>query len=150
MKKLYPLIILLPLLITSSSCKKDKLAALEQSLVGSWEIRHVTGGLNPDRTSSAGNGNVLQFTDTDYVYIVGTKVTAYTGTYCVGETGSGRDKEYTLSLLDGVFYKKCGDDIMPKVFEIKGNRLTIYTGSVNFDGTIETYERVKDPVLEAN
>ena len=37
-----------------------------------------------------------------------------------------------------------------RVFEIERNKLTIYSGSVNYDGTIETYERVKDPVLETN
>jgi hypothetical protein len=139
MKKLYPFIILLSLLITSASCKKDSLADIEQSLVGSWEIRDVIGGQIPgDHASEPGNGNVLQFTATGYAYIVGAKVT-YSGSYSVSIKGSGRNKEYILNLINNG---------SPMAFEIEGNKLSIYQGSIALDGATVIYERVKDPILE--
>jgi len=141
MKRHHILIVLISVIVTSSSCRKDRLEQTEQSIVGSWEIRDVTGGQIPgSHASEPGNGNLLQFTNTDYAYIVGGKVT-YTGKYSVTVKGTGRNKEYILTLISNG---------SPSKFEIEGDKLTIYHGRIESDGATVIYERVNDPVLHTN
>lgn len=142
MKKLYHLIILLLLLVTAAGCKKESPADMEQSLVGSWEIRQELGGqiAGAPGTYPPGNGRILQFTEKNCSYIIGTRV-IYTGSYTIGVKGSGKDSENILNFIDNG---------LPRFFKIENKKLTVYSGPERADGNTLIYERVSDPVLETN
>ena len=141
MKTICTLIILLSLTFTLGSCKKDRLAEMERSLLGSWEQREVTGGLDLGNGSpdlAPGNGRILQFTTTKCFAIIANKVVESTS-YTVDVQVSGGKREYILNYENGGF---------PRYFKITGTRLTIYPPQGLADATTSIWERVKDPVLE--
>ncbi|NEU09588.1 hypothetical protein GZH53_14775 [Flavihumibacter sp. R14] len=140
MNKLHPFIILLALLMTSAGCKKENLADIEQSLVGSWEIREMTGAgvFGVPLYYAAGNGTMFQFTEKNYAFIREKNIVS-SGSYTVGVKGSERDRLYMINF-----------DVSntPRFFKIEDNKLTMYSGSEVPDETTTIYERVKDPILE--
>jgi hypothetical protein len=143
MKTHYTLIILLSLLYTLSSCKKDRLEQMEKSLVGCWEIREETGGglsFGEPSNLAPGNGRIMQFTEKTYAYIDGTSV-LYSGTYTVDVKVSGGKREYILNFINNG---------SPRFFKINDNKLTIYPFPGLQDASTQIYERVKDPVLQTN
>jgi hypothetical protein len=135
--KLFPSI-LLALLITSGGCKKEKLANIEQSLVGSWEMREMMGAgvFGVPRYYAAGNGTIFQFTGKNYVFIREKNIVS-SGSYTVGVKGAGRDRQYMINFT-------VSDT--PRFFKIEENKLTMYSGSEVQDETATIYERVKDPM----
>ncbi|NEU09589.1 hypothetical protein GZH53_14780 [Flavihumibacter sp. R14] len=146
MNKLYSFIILLLFVITFGSCKKARLEKMEQSLVGSWELREISGGeiFGISSHYAAGNGNIMQFTERNVTHILANKI-ATSGSYTVDVRGSGRDREYIIN------YRDLGTQTF---FKIEDNKLTMYSdpelqGELQ-DATPAIYERVKDPVLERN
>ncbi|MGV3658381.1 MAG: hypothetical protein ACO1NX_10510 [Chitinophagaceae bacterium] len=64
--------------------KVDERSINTLSIVGSWELRAIEGGMLPRQEMAPGNGNVLEFTPTHYTrYTNHTAVK--TGTYTIIE-----------------------------------------------------------------
>jgi hypothetical protein len=53
-----------------SACKKSSSTNELASLVGSWELRHRSGGWAGDSSYKTGNGNIYKFTATNYEHYI--------------------------------------------------------------------------------
>jgi hypothetical protein len=135
MKRLLTLILML-LIIFTLSCKKDKQSKPEVLIIGNWELREVIGGQIPGVPGmfAPGNGNILRFSGKNYTYAKNGAILD-SGTYTIGFKFTGKVKENTL-IYNG--------DGFERFFRIDNNKLTIYTGIIPADGTIQIYERVQE------
>src|SRR5690606_33039214 len=105
------------------ACGKDKIQP--ESLVGTWELRHVLGVqiANAPSDFEKGNGNIIEFSSHDYKRIKDGGVVAE-GTYKIVEESAE---------IDGVKYKNriIFDNDDGKVFiKLAQNELFISTGSI--------------------
>jgi len=128
------------------SCKKDGTQAKNkvhglQTLPGAWELRYMYGGGTglavPEKTRS-GNGYIKRFTDSVYWFANEDKVWD-SGTY---KLTTGINPETNVETDAMILH---GDTLLPRYFQIADDTLTIYTGIVAADGTIEKYVRIYTP-----
>ncbi len=135
MKNLNLIVIVLATLLFG--CKKDEEAQVE-SLIGTWELRHVYGvqvaGAPADFED--GNGNIIQFSSDEYQMIADGKVVTK-GTYSIVKI-DGLEIDGTAYQYKFVFD---GDTTWNTYFKLSGNTLAICVGSVASDGTTSTYEK---------
>ena len=122
-------------------CKKASIdhASVASSIVGTWELRHLVGGLqspgnNPDYPP--GNGNILNFSDSSYYYYYPNGQLRGNGSYSLVKDTCVATGQY----MDGIIFDR--QSYSERCFEIKNNILTLYRGIVAADRTIETYERI--------
>jgi len=133
MKKVNLLILVLSTLFFG--CEKEK--TQPESLVGTWELRHVLGVQIADAPShfEKGNGSIIEFSTHEYQRIEdGTVVSE--GTYEIVEESAEIDgtKFENRIIFDG-------DD--RKVFiKLSGDELLISYGSTSHDGSTNTYEKM--------
>ena len=79
-----PTITLLFIIITLG-CKKEKIHAIQSSIIGKWELSRRWGTIaGIDENFPAGNGAILEFSDNNFYRYFNTQLTQ-TGTYTIVE-----------------------------------------------------------------
>ena len=129
--KRYLVLLLLSAGILTTSCKKnrDRSAFLQ----GSWELRTSVGGMLPNQTYPPGNGNRINFTDTEYeMYDKGAITKA--GKYTV----SPESKKINNSTAD---YKLVLDNKTTYYLKISRNKIVLFIGEIASDGVEMTYQK---------
>ena len=77
--------ITLVLIIIILSCKKEKVHAIQSSIIGKWELSRRWGTIaGIDESFPAGNGAILEFSDNNFYRYFNTQLTQ-TGTYTIVE-----------------------------------------------------------------
>jgi len=131
---IFPILMIAALL---AGCKKDKEAS-SQSIIGKWEFRSMTGGqvAGSPSTVKAGNGNIIEFTDTEYQNTRnGTVVSKKT--YVVVKDSAN---------IDGTSYSNAliyDNESLKWYFSRNGDKLMLSIGSIALDGFTLTYQKVK-------
>ena len=149
MKSLIFSVCLFVLSVAFTSCQKGEttntnLAAT--SIVGSWELRTMQGGMLPARELAPGNGTILHFTDTHYTkYENNTAV--QTGTYAIIED-STVSKTVGLVMPPGKSSHRIilkNDANMRSTFiDIEGDKLSLVWGYFPLDyGVFQQYEKIQ-------
>jgi hypothetical protein len=121
-------------LIIFSSCKQEVTTINVPRytvLSGTWELRHIgfspLGG-QPDYLP----GNGCQWTFAETVFAFRNRGNSVSGTYYI-KTGTADKPQLVLN----------GDESNPMtLFEVKGDTLILYQGSIGADGDIETYVKI--------
>lgn len=127
------------------SCSKDvaktnNVVAGLQTLPGNWELRSFFGGTTAAMAGNykPGNGRTAQFTNDEFWFAYPGYET-YTGNYTLS---SGINPE-TNTEMNAMILNK--DSLLPRYFTIADDTLTLYTGVVAGDGTIEKFVRIANP-----
>jgi hypothetical protein len=145
MKRLISVICFVALIAILPGCKKQGNAANNTSLVGTWELRQAQWGMQPNKSFTTGNGNLLVFTDSLYaIYKNGSRIKS--GHYSITEDGTV-EAEVGLVIPKGQFTNRIvydNDFTSHKTFfEMSNNQLTILSGYFPLDGgSHEVYERI--------
>ena len=148
MKPLFFTVCFLAMVVAFTSCQKGDTAKANlaaESIVGSWELRSMQGGMLPARELAPGNGTILQFTATHYTrYENNTAV--QTGTYTIMED-STVSKTVGLVMPAGKFSHRIvlQNDINkhPTFIDIEGSKLSLVWGYFPLDyGVLQHYEKV--------
>lgn len=119
-----------------TGCKKDK--ASSHSVVGKWELRNILGVqiANMPSVYKAGNGNIIEFTDTEFQNIQNGK-TISKRTYVIVDASAD---------IDGNSYSKAliydNNEHSKWYFKISGDKLTMSVGPMASDGVTTTYQKV--------
>jgi hypothetical protein len=136
-----PPIILGSLSITFQSCKKNdgkKDPDIRTSLVGTWELRQTSGAMIPATTLyPQGNGNILKFTEADYVLLKNGQILK-SGKYVVTEDTTV-EKNVCLIMPKGEYAHRIvydGDYAATKVFLDVTGKTKICFGCYAFDAGI--------------
>ncbi|MGX5690391.1 hypothetical protein [Arcticibacter tournemirensis] len=116
-------------------CKEDEVQP--ESLIGTWELRHVLGGQIAGAPSDfpKGNGKIIQFSADEYQRIEDGKVVS-TGTYRIVKESAE---------IDGTKYEQriiFDDDQWKTFIRLTGNKILICSGTIAADGTTATYEKI--------
>lgn len=144
MKQMRGIIALLALLACFSGCKKtgsDNPGLME----GTWELRMAQASIIPPSHYTAGNGNRLKFTGSNYeMYTNGQLVKS--GAYVL-VTDPTASAETCLNIQPGEFTSRIvydGDNSPPKLFiQVSNNKLTFLSGCFAVDGGArKEYERL--------
>jgi hypothetical protein len=141
------LLFILPLF--NWGCKKV-VDRSSDSLTGFWELRETSGAMNPKTDKyAAGNGNILDFTGSNYkIYKPGSVIKSGQFTIVQDATVSTSvclvfpAGEYTSRIIYDSNYAAT------KIFfQVEGDRLTFISGCYAYDaGYSEVYERVSSMV----
>ncbi len=116
-------------------CKEDQVQP--ESLIGTWELRHVLGVQIAGAPSDfpKGNGSIIQFSADEYQRIEDGKVVS-TGTYRIVKESAE---------IDGTKYDQriiFDDDQWKTFIKLTGNKLLICSGTIAADGATATYEKI--------
>lgn len=131
MKKLLLLIGIISL-ASFSGCKKE---ALNDQLIGTWEIRSAQGGLMVQPSYPPGNGNILKFTETGYQLFTNGVLTK-TGTFSIVKENGWDEAGDNRLIFDNDF------NSFKQFVKVKGNSMTIFSGtSIAADGLEVHYKR---------
>jgi hypothetical protein len=132
-------VLLFCLFVFSASCKKDT-SNSRGEINGTWELRGVEGGFRDPSVTidvSPGNGTTWSFRDTTFEYRNAGQLSR------AGSFTKSRDSSAATGRVMNVLVFSNNDN--DKVFfEISGDSLTMYRGTIAADGTIERYVRIKD------
>lgn len=133
MKNLNLLVMVFALLLFS--CKKDEVQP--ESLIGTWELRHVLGGqiANVPHDYPEGNGSIIQFSSSEYQIIAEGRVISK-GTYHIVQDQAE---------IDGTSYKQqiIFDEEPEKAYiKLSGSKLLVCWGTIALDGYTNTYEKI--------
>lgn len=133
MKNLNLIVVLVAVLLFG--CKKDEVQP--ESLIGTWELRHVLGVQVAGAPSDfpKGNGSIIQFSADEYQQIEKGKVIS-TGTYRIVKESAE---------IDGTKYDQriiFDDDQWKTFIKLSGGDLLVCNGTIAADGTTATYEKV--------
>lgn len=126
------------LLFMAAGCKKDHEEKNNDSVMGTWELRHIYGGFNPVNDFPAGNGSTLEFKDSTFKrYRNGQLIQS--GTYELVK-GSFTNGEVT-NVPYKIIYKI---DIYTsyELLIISEGKLVFYGAPMAVDGTVTHYERL--------
>lgn len=127
-----------------SSCKKDN-SNISTSLIGTWELRQVSGMMTTNYSS--GNGNILKFTETGYEMYWEGQLTK-SGQYAAVHDASV--SENTCLVFDaGEFTNRIIYDndtnAAKEFFKISNNKFTLVSGCFAVDaGAFREYERIEE------
>jgi hypothetical protein len=119
-----------------TGCKKER--ELPQSLLGKWEVRHVSGSQVATKPSAlkAGNGDIIEFSDSQFQRFQNGKVISK-GTYILIKDSTKIDG---IEYADALIYN---NESLKHYVNVSGNKLMISIGSIAFDGMTVTYERMR-------
>lgn len=122
------------------SCKDDTHDIQPDTLIGTWEVRHILGVqvANAPSVFPKGNGQIIQFSASEYQEINDGKVISKGSYKIVDEQAAEIDgTTYTQRI---VFEDKSVDW---KVFiKLSGTKLSLCYGSIAHDGWTDTYEKI--------
>lgn len=144
MKKYISFCIVGIVLLTSAGCKKNKgQADYSQSIRGAWELRYSEGGDISPRTWAAGNGHIIQFTDTAVRYYSAGQLLSSNG-YTLVRDGGVQAATCNPSLPADQFEKLVynGANSFAAYLRVSGTELFIYSGCEAADGGYAKYERL--------
>ena len=142
-------ICLFVLTVTFTSCQKGettKTNLAATSIIGSWELRTMQGGMLPASELAPGNGTILQFSATHYTKYENNTV-VQTGTYAIIED-STVSKTVGLVLPPGKFSHRIvlkNDANMRSTFiDIEGDKLSLVWGYFPLDyGVFQQYQKIQ-------
>jgi hypothetical protein len=130
-------ICLFMLLLAFVSCKKEQQQMLSNpgnSIVGKWELRKNYGSL-PPQYYDAGNGNIMQFTDSTYQVTANNQVLS-SGTYKLLPDSTGLQNVCLVvaeSFKNRIVFD--GNTSQAKVFvSVSGTKLAFLSGCFALDG----------------
>ena len=127
---------LISLFVFSCSKSKKTPPASAPNIVGSWELRKVTGGMTGQLSYAPGNGNKYIFIDNNYEIYVNHNLIE-SGTFT-----KTRDHSYiTNKETDAVILSTNNNKIYYE-FADNNNSLILYFGIIAADGTVNKYARV--------
>jgi hypothetical protein len=146
MKLFISIFCLIAPIVVLTSCKKQQSNADNSSSpVGTWELRQGQWGMQPTMSFSAGNGNLLVFSDSLYaLYKNGSRVKS--GHYILIKDSTVQE-ETGLVISAGQFTRRIvydNDYSAHKIFiEVSHNQLNILSGFFPYDGgSSEAYARI--------
>ncbi|GAA3978001.1 hypothetical protein GCM10022246_32840 [Pedobacter ginsengiterrae] len=133
MKNILKLTLVLSILFIFSACKKK---SLEKGINGTWELRHVAGGMiaGADPNYKKGNGDIYVFNNQNFErYSQGKLIQS--GTFVMSTerkdiNNNQANSAITFSTSAEKYYTN-----------LSGNKLTIFIGVIAADGVEVTYER---------
>ncbi|PTX19574.1 hypothetical protein C8N40_104306 [Pontibacter mucosus] len=135
---------ILCLLFLLTGCEKDNADLLEtsqteNSLVGTWELRTVSGGWTGTTEYKPGNGNIYRFTKDTYERI--TDGTKYSGKYLLKDGVSSLSNKPIKRIIfyDAHTTPNVDDDFGLLHVEVKDNILVIAMDA--YDAGASTYAR---------
>jgi hypothetical protein len=108
-------------------------------LLGTWELRAVSGGDVPYNANNfyPGNGSLWKFTQNEFARIY--KDSVYrSGTYTIN-VGTGTDLNTGRKIDQFIFNNEPAD-----AFELRDDTLRFYYGFIPADGGIEMYVKIRD------
>jgi len=136
----------LTLIAFFSSCKKDATQKDNNtSVIGTWELRDISGGMMPGSIKFApGNGNILKLSSTDYGIYKSNQLIK-SGTYkIVADTTV--EQNVCLIIKDGEFTNRIdySDTTSIKIFfQLDGSKLVFQSGCYAVDGGhSEVYQKI--------
>src|SRR5436305_11925461 len=127
-------------------CKKDS-TYMSDSIIGTWELRQAQTGMIPTKNYSAGNGNILKFTKTDYEVYSNGQLTKK-GHYTITSDASVEDN-VCLIIESGKYTTRIiyDSDYMARkeFFQISNSRLSFLSGCFALDGgSFTEYEKIEE------
>jgi hypothetical protein len=121
-----------------AGCKKEK--ELPQSIIGKWEVRHVSGGQvqvsNKSPYSKPGNGYIIEFSESRFKQSQNGNVTSE-GTYTLIKDSANIDGNSYHSAL---FFN---NETLKRYAKVSGDKLMLSIGSIASDGTTATYQKIR-------
>lgn len=149
MKPLFFAVCFLTVVVAFTSCQKEEVAKtnlIAESIVGTWELRTMQGGMLPARELAPGNGTILQFTATHYTRYEN-NAAVQTGTYDIIED-STVSKTVGLVMPPGKFshriVMKNDANHHPTFIDIEDNKLSLVSGYFPLDyGSFQQYEKAE-------
>jgi hypothetical protein len=115
-------------------------------ITGTWELRQAQTGMIPTINYSAGNGNILKFTKTDYEIYSNDQLTKK-GRYTITSDASVEDN-VCLTIKAGEYTTRIiydSDDVRKEFFQISNNRLSFLSGCFALDaGYYTEYEKTEE------
>jgi len=134
MKKIYAIIFLL-IATVSIGCKKDKTDKTDQAekqfLIGNWKMTSSTGGSIPITDLSIYS---LKITDTNFERYTSNKLDSSLPYTLSTGISPATNKSMRLFVFTGMTNSET-------YFELSGDKLTIYYGSIAYDGTMAVFQR---------
>jgi len=119
-----------------AGCKKDKSST--QSITGRWELRNILGAQVPNTPSTykVGNGNIIEFTGTEFQDIKNGTVTSKRTYVIVKDSADIDGTSYTNALT-------YDNEQLKWYFKLTGDKLMLSIGPIASDGVTLTYQKVK-------
>jgi hypothetical protein len=136
MKNLYLIVITIATLLLG--CKKeeeDTVDAVNHSIIGKWELRHIMGVqvAGAPSTFAKGNGDIILFSDDQYQRFVNGQLVAE-GSYTIVQESANIDgTSYNYAVIYGG---------LKWYYNTSRNKLKLSIGSVASDGVTVTYEKI--------
>lgn len=133
MKNILKLTLVLTILFVFTACKKK---SLEKGINGTWELRHLVGGMiaGADPNYKKGNGDIYVFNDQKFDRYSKGKIIE-SGTFVISTerkdiNNNHANSAITFSTSTEKYYTN-----------LSGDKLTIFIGVIAADGVEVTYER---------
>jgi hypothetical protein len=129
-------------------CKKER--HLEgTSLIGTWELRHSSGGMMRPTSFPAGNGQIIQFEVDSFQYLRNGQV-VFHDTYrlmtdSVVDINSCALLPPPSNAPNRIIYSS-DPNSLKRFFELSGNTLKIMVGCMPLDGGVSIYRRIESNI----
>ena len=148
MKPLFLVVFAAVTIVSFTACQKQEAvekSRVATSLIGSWELRAMQGGMLPGKELAPGNGAVLQFTATHYTKYENNTVVE-TGTYSLVQD-STVSETVGLQMPAGKFayhiVLKNDANQRPTFIDLEDDKLSLVTGYFPLDyGVLKQYVRI--------
>lgn len=133
MKNILKLTIVLTILFTFSACKKK---SIEKGINGTWELRHVAGGMlaGVDPNIKKGNGDIYIFNNQNFERYSNGKI-IQSGTFVISTESKDINNNHANSAI--IF----STSTEKYYTNLSGDKLIIFMGVIAADGVEVTYER---------
>ena len=122
--------------ITFSACKKDRLIEVHDSIQGRWELRSSTGGFVGPMNYAPGNGKIVKFTSSHFMYYKMDSLLSETP-YTISVTTNPQNDRRAGKITDATGYSF--------FVEPTAGKLHLYHGAIASDGVVLTYTRLNQP-----
>ena len=122
--------------ITFSACKKNRLSEVHDSIQGRWELRSSTGGFVGPMNYAPGNGNIVKFTSSHFMYYKMDSLLSETP-YTISVTTNPQSGKLAGKIMDATGYSFFA--------EVTADKLHLYHRTIASDGVILIYTRLNQP-----
>lgn len=124
------------LAIAVSACKKDKLSDIHDSIQGKWELRSSAGGFVGPLDYAPGNGNIVKFTSSHFMYYKKDSLLSETP-YTISVATNPQNGRRAGKIMDATGYSFFA--------EVTAGKLHLYHGTLAADGVVLIYTKLNQP-----